>query len=227
MATHLDSEEQDQIEQLKCFWKRYGMLLTWLLIAALALFGGWNGWQWWQRDQAMKASVMFDELDMAAQKGDVDIAARVFDDMKARYAGVAFTQQGGLMLAKAQLEKGQTDSALAALVWVSANAIESEYKTLARLRAAGLLLDQKKYDEALAQLDGVKNSKEFDALVADRRGDVLQARGQTEEAKAAYTQAWAAMSVQTDYRRLIEAKLSVLGAAPVEPVVKVVEAKAP
>jgi predicted negative regulator of RcsB-dependent stress response len=215
MATHLDLEEQEQLDQLKAFWKRYGNLLTWLLIAVLGAYAAWNGWNWWQRDQAGKSSAMFDQLDKAVQAGDVDQAGRVFADLKDRYPRTAFTEQGGLLAAKIQAEKGKTDAALQTLAWVGANATEAEYQTIAKLRAAGILLDQKKYDEALKQLDAA-TAPEFVALAQDRRGDVLLAQGKKDDAKAAYAKAWAAMDPKVDYRRLIEAKLTSLGAAPAE-----------
>jgi len=62
-------------------------------------------------------------------------------------------------------------------------------------------------------LDGVDGA-EFVALADDRRGDVLLAQGKGDQAKAAYQKAWAAMDAKLDYRRLVEAKLNVLGAAP-------------
>ena len=216
MATHLDLEEQEQLDQLKAFWKRYGNLLTWLLIAVLGGYAAWNGWHWYQREQAQKSGAMFDQLDKAAQAGDVDQAGRVFADMKERYPRTAFTEQGGLLTAKVQLDKGQPDAALATLAWVGANAAETEYQTIAKLRAAGILLDQKKYDDALKQLDGA-SAAEFAALVNDRRGDVLLAQGKKDDAQAAYTKAWQAMEATVGYRRLIDAKLTALGAAPAEP----------
>ena len=215
MATHLDLEEQEQLDQLKTFWKRYGNLLTWLLIVVLGAFAAWNGWNWWQRDQAAKSGAMFDQLDKAAQAGDADQAGRVFADMKDRYPRTAFTEQGGLMTAKVQVDKGQADAALATLAWVGANATEVEYRTVAKLRAAGVLLDQKKYDDALKQLDGA-TAPDFTALVNDRRGDVLLAQGKKDDAKTAYMKAWQAMDPKVDYRRLIEAKLTALGASPLD-----------
>ena len=217
MATNLDLEEQEQLDELKAFWKKYGTLITWLLIAALGSYAAWNGWNWYQRDQAVKAGAMYDQLDKSVQAGDVDQAGRVFADLKGRYPGTAFTEQGGLLTAKLQFEKGKADEALATLAWVEANASESEYRTVAGLRAAGVLLDQKKYDDALKRLDGLvlkEAPAEFGALAADRRGDVLAAQGKLDEAKAAYTKAWQAMDPKVDYRRLIEAKLTALGAAP-------------
>jgi predicted negative regulator of RcsB-dependent stress response len=213
MATHLDLEEQEQLDQLKAFWKQYGNLVTWVLIAALGAFAAWNGWNWWQREQAAKASAMYDELDRAAQAGDAAKAAGVFADMKDRFARTTFTQQGGLLAAKVQFDKGQLDAAATTLTWVADNAPDAEYQSAARLRLAGLLLDQKKYDEALKALDAV-TAKEFEALTADRRGDVLMAQGKAGDAKVAYAKAWKAMDAKIDYRRLIEAKLTALGAAP-------------
>ena len=48
MATHLDLEEQEQLDQLKAFWKRWGNLITWLLIAVLGAYAAWNGWNLWR-----------------------------------------------------------------------------------------------------------------------------------------------------------------------------------
>ena len=52
MATHLDLQEQEQVDALKAFWKQYGNLITWALVAALLVYAGITGWQWWQREQA-------------------------------------------------------------------------------------------------------------------------------------------------------------------------------
>jgi len=213
MATHLDLEEQEQLDQLKAFWKQYGNLITWTLTLVLAAFAAWNGWNWWQREQAAKAGAIYDELDKAAQAGDVERTAGIFKDLRERFPRTAYAEQGGLLAAKLQAEKQQRDNAIATLGWVAENATETEYRTVARLRLAGLLLDKKQYDEALKQLDGA-TAKEFEPLVADRRGDVLIAQGKTEEAKAAYLKAYQALDDKVGYRRLIDAKLTALGAAP-------------
>jgi predicted negative regulator of RcsB-dependent stress response len=213
MATQLDLQEQEQLDALKAFWKTYGNLVTWLLILALAAFAGWNGWNWWQRDQALKAGAMFDELERASLAGDADRTGRIFGDLKERYPRTAFAQQGGLATAKIQFDKGQVDAAKGTLTWLADNASEDEVRTIARLRLAGILSDGKKFDEALKQLDAAKAAG-FEALVQDRRGDVLSAMGKPAEARAAYQAAWTAMDPKVEYRRLVDAKLTALGAAP-------------
>lgn len=213
MANKLDLQEQEQLDEFKAFWKQWGNLITWLLTACLLAYAGWNGWGWYQRDQAAKAGAMFDQLDKAALEGDADRVGRVFNDMRERFAGTALTQQAGLLAARMQYEKGQTDAAKASLAWVADNALEDEYRSIARLRLAGVLLDAKDYDGALKALDAAQG-REFVALVADRRGDVLLAQGKADEARAAYQAAYQAMTDKVDYRRLIEAKLAALAAPP-------------
>ena len=213
MATQLNLEEQEQLDSLKAFWNKQGNLITWTLILVLAGFAAWNGWNYWQRDLAVKAGAMFEDLDRAAAAGDAEKTARVFADMQQRYPKVPITQQGGLTAAKLQVDKGQSDAAKASLAWVAENGAEEEMRSIARLRLAAVLADAKQFDEALKVLDAAK-SPEFTALVADRRGDVLMAQGKTDEARSAWQAAYAAMDAKVDYRRLIEAKLTSIGAAP-------------
>ena len=217
MAKSLDLQEQEQLDDLKTFWKQYGNLITWVITACLLAYAGWNAWGWYQRDQAIKASAMFDELDKAAVAGEADKVGRVFNDLKDRYGRTVFAEQGGLLAARVQFDKGQADAAKASLAWVADNAAQDEYRSVARLRLAGLQLDAKQYDAALKTLDA-DTAKPFAALVADRRGDVLLAQGKPAEARSAYQAAWKAMGDKIDYRRLIEAKLTALGAPP-EPAV--------
>jgi predicted negative regulator of RcsB-dependent stress response len=214
MATQLDLQEQEQLDALKAFWNKQGNLITWALVLVLGGIAAWNGYNYWQREQATKAAAMFEELDRVAQAGDAEKAGRVFADLKTSFPRTAMAQQGGLLVAKVQASKGQADAAKASLAWVADNAIEAEISTVARLRLAGLQADSKQFDEALKTLDLAK-AEGFEGLVADRRGDTYTAMGKKAEAKAAYQAAWAAMSDKLDYRRLVDAKLTALGAAPV------------
>lgn len=213
MATHLDFEEQEQLDQLKHFWSRYGNLITSLALVGALAMAGWQGWQWWQRDQAAKAGGMYDELERAVQAGDVERATRVSEDLQSRYGSTVFAEQGTLLTAKLQYDKAQKDAARKSLAWAVDHASEDEYRALARLRLAGVLLDSQQADEALKLL-AAEVPKAFEGLVADRRGDALQAQGKTAEAIKAYQAAYEAMDSTLDYRRLVEAKLTVLGAPP-------------
>lgn len=213
MATQLDLQEQEQIDALKAFWNKHGNLVTWALVLVLGAYAGWNGWQYWQRQQGLQAGAMFGELERAAQAGDAARAGRVFADLRERFPRTAFAQQGGLVAAKVQFTRGQTDAARASLEWVAINSGEDALRTVARLRLAGMLAEGKQYDEALKALDAA-TAPGFEALVADRRGDVLAMQGKRDAAQAAYQSAYAAMDPKVEYRRLLDAKLTALAAAP-------------
>ena len=213
MAKHLDLEEQEQLDELKHFWKQYGDLITWGLIVIFGAFAAWNGYHYWQRDQAAKAAVMYDEVERAAQSGDASRLDRAMADMKERFAGTAFAQQAGLLAARTYYDKGNTGAAKGSLSWVASKSADEGYQAIAKLRLAGLLLEAKTYDEALQQLSG-SFPKDFVALAADRRGDILAAQGKKSEARAEYEKAYKGMDERTEYRRLVEVKLNALGLNP-------------
>lgn len=210
MATHLDLEEQEQLDQLKHFWNTYGTLITWIVLLVAGAFVAWNGWNYFQRNKAAQASALYDEVERSAQAGDADRIERALGEMKSRFAGTVYAQQAGLLAAKTLNEKAKPDASRAALAWVADNAVDPGYKAIARLRLAAELLESKGYDEALKQL-AAPVPKEFEALVADRKGDVYLAQGKRDEAKAEYQKAWSAFDARNDYRRLVEVKLNAVG----------------
>ncbi len=213
MASHLDLEEQEQLDQLKHFWNKYGNLITWTAIVVFGAIAAWNGWQWWQNRQAAQASALFSEVDRAAEAGDLARVQRAFDDIKGQFGSTTYAQQAGLLAARVWAEKGKPEEAKAALGWVADKASDEGYQAVARLRLAGLLADAKAYDEALKQL-AAPVPKAFEALVADRRGDILQLQGKRAEARAEYAKALKALEEGADYRRLVEVKLAALGGDP-------------
>jgi predicted negative regulator of RcsB-dependent stress response len=213
MATPLDLEEQEQLDQLKHFWNTYGNLITWVVLLAAGAFVAWNGWQYYQRNKAAQASALYDEVERSAQSGDSARIERSLTEMKDRFAGTAYAQQAGLLAARALYDKGDADGSRAALNWVAEHAVDPGYQAVARLRLASELLQNKAYDEALKALSG-DLPKEFDALAADRRGDIYMAQGKRDEAKAEYRKAWSAFDPATGYRRLVEIKLNAVGVDP-------------
>jgi predicted negative regulator of RcsB-dependent stress response len=213
MAKHLDLEEQEQLAELKHFWKQYGNLITWVLIAVFGTVAAWNGYQYWQGHQSSQASVMYDEVDKAVLSGDMARIERSLADMKDRFGGTVYAEQASLLAAKTYYEKGNIDAAKAALTWVTDKAGDESYKAIAKLRLAGVLMETKAYDEALKVLSGTF-SKDFASLASDRRGDVLLLQGKKAEAKAEYEKAYKGLDERTEYRRLVEVKLNALGVDP-------------
>lgn len=213
MASNLDLEEQEQLDQIKHLWAKYGNLITWLLIAVLGAYAAWNGWQWWERRAALQATAVYDEMEKAVKAGDTARVERTLTDIQSQFGGTVQAQHGALLAARALHEAGKADAARQALAWAVDKGGDESLVAVARLRLAGLDIDAKAYDKALQWLDkGIP--AEFAALAADRRGDALLAQGQRDAAKAAYQQAYDGLKPGQDYRRMVEAKLNALGVAP-------------
>jgi predicted negative regulator of RcsB-dependent stress response len=214
MANHLDLEEQEQLDQFKHFWKQYGNIITWTLIAVLGAYAAWNGYQYWQRNQATQAAAMFDEVERSIASGDVAKVERALGDMTTKFGSNPYAQQAGLLAAKLFYEKGNLDASKKALLTVVEKSSDVGYQAIAKLRLSSVQIEGKNYDEAMKQLTGTF-PKEFEPLASDRRGDVLALQGKPAEAKAEYVKAYKGFDERSGYRRLVEVKLNALGGDPV------------
>ena len=213
MSSHLDLEEQEQLDELKHFWKQYGNAITWFLIVVMGAYVAWNGYQYWERQQSSKASALFDEVERTAASGDTAKLERAWNDMKERFPGTTFAAQSALLAAKVFQQTEKTDAAKSALVWASEHASDEASAQLARLRLANLLTQQKAYDEALKTLSKPFQPA-FAGLAADIQGDIAVSQNKPQDAIQAYGDAWTKLEDNPEYRRLVAAKLNVLGVDP-------------
>ncbi|MDN8007352.1 tetratricopeptide repeat protein [Burkholderia multivorans] len=204
-------DEQESIESLKAWWARWGNLTTWIVLAALVVAAGFNGWNYWQRRQAAEASGLYEQVQKAAAANDKTTIARAAADMEDKYGRTAYAQMAALSAAKVLYAAGDTAGAKAQLQWAADHAKDDEYKQIAKLRLASLLLDEKAYDAGLALLSGTPMDA-FKGLVADRRGDLLAAQGKTDDARTAYKLALDSLSKDDQSaRQLVQFKLDALG----------------
>jgi len=210
MANQLDLEEQEQLDQIKHFWKRYGNAITWVLMVVMGAFASWNFYHYWQRSQAQQAAALFDEVDRAVLAADAVRMERVFSDMKDKFSGTTYAQQSGLLVARQYVKLGKPEAAKSALPWVAEQSSDAGYQSLARLRLAAISMESKLFDEALKLLN-MSYPASFEALVADRKGDVFMLQGEKAKALAEYDKAYRLFDARTEYRRLVEVKLNALG----------------
>jgi predicted negative regulator of RcsB-dependent stress response len=213
MSKHLDLEEQEQLDQLKYFWKQYGNAITWLLILVMGSYAGWNGYQYWQKQQSTKAGALFDEVERAASSGDTSKLERSWNDMKDRFPGTTFAAQSALLAGKTFQQAEKYDAALAALKWAAESASDEASAQLARLRLANLQIQQKAYDDASKTL-AKPFTPAFAGLALDIQGDLYMSQNKPQDAVKAYTDAWSKLEASNEYRRLVQAKLNALGADP-------------
>ena len=226
MATY-DLEEQEQLDEIKTWWKQYGNLVTNVLTAAAVVVIAWQGWNWYQRNQTAQASMVYNVLQNAVQAKDSQRIKAASGELLEKFSGSSYASLGAMTAAKAMIDSGDAKTAKVQLSWVAENG-KDELRDLARLRLAAVLLDEKEYDQALKQLDGSVGPS-FTARFADTRGDVLSAQGKKAEALAAYQAALAALDEVSKtakeknqsvgwqgqsnavYRELVQQKLDALG----------------
>lgn len=208
-----DHEEQEQLAALKAWWSQYGNLVTWVLLIVLAGYAGWSGWKYYQRNQAAQAGLLYEELQKAIAVNDNIKVQRAASDMEAKFGKTAYAQMGALAAAKTAFEVNDLKAAKTQLQWVVDNGQDAEYKALAKIRLAGILLDEKAYDDGLQVLAG-DFPEQFKGAVADRKGDILLAQKKVDEARVAYALALEKTDENNPARQLIQLKLDSVGGAP-------------
>ncbi len=207
-----DLEEQEQLATFKAWWNQYGNLVTWLLTIALAGYAAWSGWNYYQRSQSTQASQLYAEQQNAVTAKDNSKVQRAASDMQERFSRTAYAQMSALVAAKSAFDANDLKAAKAQLQWVIDKGIDDEYKALAKIRLAGIMLDEKTFDAGLALLNG-DFPAQFAAEVADRKGDLLFAQNKLAEARAAYSTALEKSGQKNPGRQLIQLKLDALGGA--------------
>jgi len=220
MATY-DLEEQEQLDELKTWWKMYGNLVTGILVAVALVVAGWQGWNWWQRQQSVKASAVYSSLQTAAMQRDAKRARELAGELIDKYSLTAYAGMGALLAAKIQVDAGDAQNARVQLAWAAENAKDPGLRDLARLRLATVMLDAKAYDDAMKQL-AAEPGVTFAPRFAELRGDVFAAQGKSAEARNAYDTAIAKFDAlakddetrqRAGYKEAVQAKRDSLGAA--------------
>lgn len=208
---NLDLEEQEQLAELKAWWKQYGNLVLLAVIAAALAVAAWNGWRWYQGSQAAQASALYDTLAKAAGAGDAKALRDAGGALTENFPRTLYASMGALAAARFHFDRNELKSAKAQLQWVVERSPSEEYREIARLRLAHVLLDENAYDEALKLLEA-KPLEAYAAQVAALRGDVLLAKGQRAEAVAAYRLALEKAGSQAGaFRDSVQLRLDALG----------------
>ncbi|MEO5353559.1 MAG: tetratricopeptide repeat protein [Magnetococcus sp. XQGC-1] len=213
-----DLEEQEQLATLKAVWKQYGNLVTWIVIIALVGYAAWSQWNNYQNNQAGQASQLYEELLKSVSDKDASKILRTTTDLKEKFPSTAYAPMGAFVTAKAFFDSGDLKSAKSQLQWIIDSGKSDEYKALAKLRLAGLLLDDKSYDDALKQLTG-EFPAELQVQVEDRKGDVYVALGKVTEARKSYQAAIDKMTDKDPIKQLVQLKLDAIGGG-IEPASK-------
>lgn len=214
MATY-DLEEQERIAALKDWWEKWR---GWVMVCSAAfLIGvfGTHGWRYYQTKQATEAETLMKGVQKAAEEAaatkDVKKLSEAANVLSEKYSSTFYATDAQLIAAKAAFDINDLPLAKKHLQWVVDHGRDS-YQPIARLRLASVLLDEKKFDDALKVLDSVKDDA-YTSSAADLRGDILLASGKKDEARAAYQLAFDKATERSSVKQLVQAKLDAVGGA--------------
>jgi predicted negative regulator of RcsB-dependent stress response len=207
MAGSYDFEEQERIAELKGWWEDNRWYVIGAIIAAVVAFAGYRGWNYWTAAQAEDAAAMY----VAAAKAPKEQQVASFDALVAKHPRSFYASDAQLMVAKTRFDAGDHAEARKRLEWVMERGVD-EHRGIARVRLAAVLLEEKKYPEALKVLEGNKDEA-FTPIVNDLRGDIMLAQGRLDEARAAYKAAAEKAEPRNPVKQIAETKLNALGGA--------------
>jgi predicted negative regulator of RcsB-dependent stress response len=172
-------------------------------------FAAYNGWRWYERNQAEEAAGIYAEFERAMAAREAERVKTLGTTLTDKYSRTVYAPMAALQGARWAAENADSASARTQLQWVIEHAAHAEIVAIARVRLAGVLLDEKQFDEALKVLDSAGSAVHATAI-ADRRGDVLFAQNKIEEARAAYRDALAKAAAEHPLRQIIQLKLDAL-----------------
>ena len=179
-----DLEEQEQIAALRGWWKQYGGWASGILLIVALGWLGWYGWQSYLKSQNAEASRIFLVLQQASAQQDTSRIKLAAGELVNQYPRSQFASLGALLAATTLEAAGDAKSAEAQLNWVADNGKDA-VRGIARLRLAGMQMDDKNFDGALKTVSDTPPpgfAARFDAA----RGDIYVAQGKLSEARASY-----------------------------------------
>lgn len=209
MATY-NLEEREKIDGITAWWNKYGTAITILLTAFLVTVGGMQAWKYYQQQQAQQAADLYALLQQVKASDDatkINDAAQLLTE---GFPSSGYAPRAAFIAAQADVEAGNNKRAMQNLQWIIDHAKETALHDLARLRIAGILLDEKRYDEALKTLSA-KHGETFVGLYLDRKGDVLVGSEKISEARLSYQAAIDKLSKNNNYYNIVQMKLDALG----------------
>jgi predicted negative regulator of RcsB-dependent stress response len=180
--------EEEQVEQIKLWLKKYGFSIVLGVLVGFAIMYGWHYWQKSQAATNEQASQLYNQVLIKSYENNAPEATSVGNTLIESYPKTAYATMTSLLLADQAVKENKYDIAQQHLTWVIEHSSIKSLREIAKIRVARIQVEQNNLDKALALLDDV-DDKTFNGLVDEVRGDIYLKMGKAKEAKAAYKKA--------------------------------------
>ncbi len=179
--------EEEQIEQIRSWWSEYGAYVIGGIVIGGAFLGGINYYQGNKLQAQIAASASYEALAELVTAGDLDAAETAADAIASSYAGTTYVAQSRLAMARLYMDKNRDQDAADILRAVVDSEADNEFRHVARLRLARILIYQDKAQEVVDLIESEDNTA-FAAAYAEVLGDAYRLLGRDADALAAYQQ---------------------------------------
>ena len=203
--------DQQQAARVRGWLREYAPAAVVAVAIGIGGYFGLDQWQVRQARQYAEASDLYEDFRAAIDSGNQDAASTLLESIVSGYDGSGYADHARLLMARIYVDTTQPSLAEEQLQGVAATTGNADLRQLARLRLARVYLYMDRAEDGLATLDAEDFSPAWRQLAEDMRGDLHQALGQVDEARASY-QAALELTGQID-SGWIRLKLDHLGAA--------------
>lgn len=204
----METEEQ-QLEEIRHWWKEHGRTVIAGVILGLGTVIGWTTWRNYQESTAEELSARYETIVTAAAVPDYEQVRDLTNALIAEHPKSSYAALSALIAAHAAYSNDDTTTAERLLNWAIDNVTSFDIANVARLRLAKIISAKGEFDQALSLLDAI-SAADFTALRLEGRGDVLGAKSDTSAAKAAYDEALKEASLERNARARIQLKIDEL-----------------
>lgn len=198
MSSH--HEELQEIENIKHLWRNGGKVIVGLLLVVALGYLGYN---------VYGGQVHKNNLAVAWQASQINGDMTKLAAIQQQHSHSPATTQATLETAKTLFDSGKLDEAEKAYRWVLANNKAPVFQAAAMTNLATILLQQKKYDDALKVLH-MPIDAAYQNIINEMRGDVFAAQGKTQEARQSYQSVLEKLPEDSNNRQLIQLKIEQL-----------------
>jgi len=201
-------DEHEQSERVRGWLRKNGVSILAGVAIAIGGIWGWKEWQTRHSNSLAGANVQYQIVLKSLEEKDLEQAAKGVKDLESGKANI-YADLAALQLAKAQVDAGKNEDALATLRAIKA---DPEFKPVIEQRVARLLVATGKTEDASKQLGTATDSASLEI-----HGDALMAQGKRDAAREQYEKALKTLDVAAPQRRLLETKLTDAGGTVTDP----------
>ena len=205
--TTMHFAEDEQTEKIRHWWKKNGSAIIVGLVLGIGSVAGYQGWGVYQTRQAEAASDLYQEMLRSLENEALTRVRESADRLISKFGSTAYADAASLMLARLDVEAGESEQAGHHLSRVIDHSKDSAMQHIARLRLVMLALDQGDLKWA-DQLLKIQQMGSFESRYDELRGDIFTARNDLKNARNAYRSALENAVAGSVAAQILERKLN-------------------